>query len=87
MAEMSVGVRELRLHLSRYLAQVKEGTELVVTEHGCPIARVLPAAESKLARLIREGKVRPAREPRTPLPPPLRIEGLNISEFLDEQRR
>lgn len=41
----SVGVRELRQNLSRYLAQVKDGASLEVTEHGRVVARLSPAGE------------------------------------------
>ncbi len=37
-----VGVRALRDHLSRYLEQVQAGEELVVTERGRGIARLVP---------------------------------------------
>ncbi len=37
-----VGVRELRDHLSEYLQQVRAGTPLTVTEHGRPIATIVP---------------------------------------------
>jgi prevent-host-death family protein len=39
----SVGVRELRQNLSRYLDRVKEGEALVVTERGREVARLIPA--------------------------------------------
>ena len=39
----SVGVRELRQHLSRYLARVKEGESLVVTERGEDVALFVPS--------------------------------------------
>ena len=39
----SVGVRELRQHLSRYLDRVKAGEALVVTEHGREVARLVPS--------------------------------------------
>lgn len=59
---MEVGIRELRAHLSRYVEDVKTGEEIVVTEHGKPVARLLPLdGERKIDRLIREGVVRPAR--------------------------
>jgi prevent-host-death family protein len=38
-----VGVRELRQNLSKYLDRVKDGDDLVVTEHGRVVARLLPA--------------------------------------------
>jgi prevent-host-death family protein len=41
-----VGVRELRQNLSRYLDRVKAGEDLVVTEHGRVVARLMPAGES-----------------------------------------
>lgn len=36
-----VGIRELRDHLSRYLDRVQDGEEVVVTDRGRAIARVL----------------------------------------------
>jgi prevent-host-death family protein len=39
----TVGVRELRQNLSKYLERVKEGEALVVTERGREVARLIPA--------------------------------------------
>jgi prevent-host-death family protein len=52
----SVGVRELRQNLSRYLAEVKQGESFVVTERGREVARLLPSgpADSPVARLVAE---------------------------------
>lgn len=36
-------VRELRQNLSRYLARVKAGESLTVTEHGREVARLVPS--------------------------------------------
>jgi len=59
-----IGVRELRQHASRWLARVKAGETLVVTERGRPIARLAPLADtehgSQLDRLIEEGRARAA---------------------------
>lgn len=41
----TVGVRELRQNLSRYLQRVKDGASLEVTEHGRVVARLSPAGE------------------------------------------
>lgn len=40
----TVGVRELRQNLSRYLERVKAGEALVVTERGREVARLVPSA-------------------------------------------
>lgn len=52
----SVGVRELRQNLSKYLAQVKEGESFAVTERGREVARLTPSgpADSPIARLVAE---------------------------------
>lgn len=59
---LQVGVRELRQNLSVYLDRVKEGERLEVTEHGRPVALLvpLPADDDPLDRLIAEGRAIPA---------------------------
>jgi prevent-host-death family protein len=39
-------MRELRQNLSKYLAQVKQGEDLAVTERGQVVARIIPAGTS-----------------------------------------
>lgn len=84
---MDVGIRELRAGLSRYVERVKQGEEIVVTEHGKPVARLVPMnGERKIDRLIREGVVIPARS-RTGWRPErlIPVEG-SVSEIVIEQR-
>ena len=85
---MEVGIRELRDHLSRYLEQVRDGEEITVTDRGRAVARILPmSGERKIDRLIREGLVTPARQPkRRELPPPIKVNG-TVSDLIVEQRR
>ena len=51
MAELSVGVRELKSRLSEYLRRVSAGQTVVVTDNGRPVARLVPAGESLEVRL------------------------------------
>ena len=85
---MEAGVRELRDHLSRYLAQVRDGTEIIVTDHGHAIARLVPLDQPRpLDRLIAEGLVTPAatrKRPRTHQPVVARG---TVSDLVSEQRR
>jgi prevent-host-death family protein len=84
---MEVGVRELRNHLSRYLDRVRDGDEVVVTDRGRAIARVVPVGgERVLDRLIAEGIVTPARQPKRPAARPVEAEG-TVSDLVGEQRR
>lgn len=49
----TVGVRELRQNLSRYLERVKEGESLVVTERGREVARLTPSGAGAYADAAR----------------------------------
>ena len=71
-----MGVRELRDHLSRYLDRVKAGTEVVVTEHGVPIAYLVPRPRSsKLAEMIATGRARAPLTYRRGVPEPVDFTG------------
>ncbi|MEX5718603.1 type II toxin-antitoxin system Phd/YefM family antitoxin [Geodermatophilus maliterrae] len=82
----SVGVRELRDGLSRYLADVRSGRTITVTDHGRPVARIVPVGQpTALERLIAEGVVQPAGERRRSLPEPVRATG-SVSELVIDER-
>jgi len=55
---------------------------------GRPVACIVPAGRSvdRLAELVAEGKVRPARPGPRPAPTPRRING-TVSDLVAEQRR
>jgi len=73
----TVGVRELRQNLSRYLDRVKDGERLVVTERNRPVATLgpMPAEDDALERLIAAGLVRPPTRSVRDLPPPIKLPG------------
>jgi prevent-host-death family protein len=64
---MDVAVSDLRAHLSEWLERAGKGEELVVTDRGVPVARLLGiTATMTLERLPAEAMVgRPARAQRT----------------------
>jgi prevent-host-death family protein len=45
-ASKTVGVRELRQNLSKYLERIKQGETLAVTERGHEIARLVPSPKA-----------------------------------------
>jgi prevent-host-death family protein len=51
MREKRVGIRELKSTLSECVRQVKSGCTIVVTEHGQPVARIIPEAISLTERV------------------------------------
>jgi prevent-host-death family protein len=88
---VKVGVRELRNNLSRYLERVQAGDEVVVTDHGREIARVVPIAgdehkPSALDRLVAEGLVAPPMKARRPLPSRGIPASQPVSPIVSEQR-
>ena len=85
---MEAGVRELRDHLSRYLAAVQGGVEVTVTDHGRAIARLVPLAGPRtLDRLIEEGLVTPAVAPKRPRRTRRLPAAGTVSDLVAEQRQ
>lgn len=91
---MSIGVADLKAHLSGYLAQVRAGQELVITDHGRPVARLVPVREdddlhdARTQRLLRAGVLAPgAPVPKALLePPPARKHSAGVLDALLQER-
>jgi prevent-host-death family protein len=85
MAMESVSVATLKSNLSRYLAAVKKGKEIVVTSHRHPIARIVPPEKT----LADDLKIIPAKKPISSLK---KIKGIKldidlVAELLADRRR
>jgi prevent-host-death family protein len=87
---MDVAVSELRAHLSDWLERARNGDEVVVTDRGLPVARILGIESSAtVARLTAEGVIAPPRAASRPVargrrrPRPARP----VSDRVGEQRR
>jgi prevent-host-death family protein len=84
---VDVGVRELRNNLSRWLDRVRDGEEVVVTDRGRAIVRLLPFdGERTLDRMIAAGVVTPATERVRRSPRPVKGKG-GASDLVADQRR
>ncbi|MGH3696729.1 MAG: type II toxin-antitoxin system Phd/YefM family antitoxin [Pseudonocardiaceae bacterium] len=87
-----IGIRELRQNASRYLALVKAGQTVEVTERGELIALLVPAPRSHSARdqLIAAGRLIPAACPtgrvRSSRPVPIAPGEPTNQELLDADR-
>lgn len=88
-----IGVRELCQHASRYLARVRLGETVEVTERGRPIAHLVPVPEDRWLALMAAGSIRPPSDP-TPLAQvrPQRLAsdaslGQTLTEMRDEDDR
>jgi prevent-host-death family protein len=86
------GVAEMKAKLSEFLTRVRAGSEVLITDHGRPVARIVPVSDPRgeLAELERAGLVR-AGEMRLPkgfldLPRP-EISGPGVADAIVEERR
>ncbi len=91
---LSIGIKNLKNNLSRYLARVKKGEVVLVTERGRPIARIVKeGGESEnffdaLTPMIVEGSLSlPERQIDRDIPDPISVKGKPISEMVVEDRR
>ena len=82
-------MRDLKNNLSRYLDRVREGEEVIVTDRGKPVARLLPLDPStdRLAELIASGIVRPPKRTTRRRPARRITPKGSVSDLVAEQRR
>jgi prevent-host-death family protein len=84
---VEVGIRELRDGLSAHLAEVRRGHVVTITDHGRPVARIVPIDRpTRLEQLRAEGRVQPARRRKRAAPDPVEGAG-TVSDLVDDQRR
>jgi prevent-host-death family protein len=91
---ISAGIKEVKNNLSRLLAKVKAGEEILITERGRPVARIMKenkgdkSIRAALAPLIQKGLIAlPSRSILKDLHAPLKVSGKPISKMVVEDRR
>jgi len=86
----TVSLRELNQYSGRIVHGVEENRQAVtVTDRGRPIVRIVPIdpEERPYERLVREGKVRPAKRRRhIPVVAGSLPKGMTLQQLLDEDR-
>lgn len=89
--DLLLGVRDAKANLSWALREVKQGKEVVITEYGTPVARLVPARplnlEERLAEMESLGEIEPATAPRRRIALPLAIPGEIALRLLEEGRK
>ena len=87
---MTVGVRELKARLSEYLRRVRTGETIVITDHGRPVGRIVPAGEPLAARLqgmVEAGSLAWSGQRLEPIVPVARVRGeRGVADLLIEER-
>lgn len=92
----AAGIRELKTHLSRYVRDVKRGDEIIISERGKAVARIVPIVPKSersrlqsLQRLASEGKIILPASLDKPKKPSLRkkVSGSPFADAVLEDRR
>lgn len=91
---MVVPSKELKNQLGKYLALVRQGHTLQITDRGRPIACLIPARSpdswkeaQRLAHLVAQGAVEPGMGRLTLSKPTVIRKGKTIAEMVAEDRR
>jgi len=94
MEQHSVGIRDAKMHLSRFVRMVKNGVEVILTDRGRPVGKIVPFAPSELSlsqrlrNLEENGIIEPSNgTERTRCPPPISVPNGIAQKFLREDRR
>jgi prevent-host-death family protein len=89
-----IGIRQLKdRDLSRAIRRAQRGEEVVVTDRGVPVARIVPIAQSGPPAAIQDLEARGLLEYRAPIwqkigePVPLRPGKKTAVTYIQEQRR
>jgi len=91
-----VGSRELKNRLGRYLAFVRTGKSVLVTDRGKPVAKLVPVEdghevqdglEERLEELARQGYIRRGKSAKLSRFQPVPVQGKPTSKIIIEDRR
>jgi prevent-host-death family protein len=83
-AESSVGAYEAKTHLPQLLDRVEHGETIVITRHGKPVAKLVPASAGKAKPDVKQA-VREMLEFRDKHGP--KLGGHSVRELVEEGRR
>jgi prevent-host-death family protein len=93
MKPMSVGVRDAKVQLSRLLKLVQKGREVILTDRGRPVGKIIPVdtqtlpLAERLRRLEEEGVIEPRSHSGVrKIPSPIAIPEGVAQRFLREDR-
>lgn len=91
---ISAGIKDLKNNLSRYISCVKRGEDILITERGKTVARIIREdsedayIRQALSPLIVKGVLTlPSRKLDREIPAPIEAPGKPISEMAIEDRR
>ena len=93
MPSTSVGIRDAKMHLSKYLKMVQKGIEVTITDRGRPVGRIVPiqtrdlSLEDRIKRMEERGVIGKSTGANwKSIPPPIPLPDGIVQKFLQEDR-
>ncbi len=74
-----IGIREARINLSRLIRDVRDGMEIIITDRGIPVAKIVPAdgqslsLEERLKNFESCGLIEPGPQVKEPVGSPIEL--------------
>lgn len=83
-----IGIRALKQNASKVVARAKAGESITITEHGRPVARLVPLGRSRIDEMVEAGVATAPEGRLRDLPKPARrIKGQpSATETLEQMR-
>ncbi|NQU65705.1 MAG: type II toxin-antitoxin system prevent-host-death family antitoxin [SAR324 cluster bacterium] len=57
MEPTKVGIREAKIHLSKYIRIVQQGKEVILTDRGHPVGKIVPIQTNEIPQSVRIQKL------------------------------
>ena len=93
MQSASVGIRDAKMHLSKYLKMVQKGTEVIITDRGRPVGKIVPiqnkdlSLEERVKALEDQGLIeKQSTKNMQKIPSPIPVPDDIAQKFLQEDR-
>ncbi len=94
MHNISMGIREAKIKLSKLLKSVQKGREILITDRGRPVGKIIPVEPEtlplaeRIQELERQGWIEPQKKKRPrELHPPIQLPGELAQKYLKQERR
>ena len=93
MQSKSVGIRDAKMHLSKYLKMVQQGAEVTITDRGRPVGKIIPirtkqmSLKERIKRMEDRGQIEPVKdEGQVIIPPPIPVPDEIAQQILQQER-
>ena len=93
MQTTSIGIRDAKMHLSKYLKMVQQGAEVIITDRGRPVGKISPIhtkdlpLKERIKRMEDLGQMESATDGgQKKIPPPIPVLDGIAQRILQEER-